>query len=256
MPEQERDDLPSRRSPWILARMQPPVPPEATQAFAGLAELVYAGGTADQVLTAIVHAAVDVVPGCDHACISTLSAPRALSTRAASDDVARLMDQLESEAGEGPCLDSILEDSFQRDGDIATHSTWPRLAELTLARTPVRSMVGYRLVPEAGAPSAFNLFGDEPDALTEAGADVGAVLASFTSVALTAVEHRHEAENLRRGLQSNREIGKAVGLLMAAHSITDEEAFELLRHASSRTNTRLADLARRVTESHQRPPGE
>jgi len=219
-------------------------------AVAGLSELVYAGSSADEVLKALVTVAVDVIPGCDHASISTLTAPRTLTTRAASDDVAGLMDELETRAGEGPCLDSILEDSFQRDDDIATRSTWPRLAELTLAQTPVRGMVGYRLVVEGGAASALNVFADQPGALTDTAADMGAVLAGFTSVALTAVEQRNVAENLRRGLQSNREIGKAIGLLMAAHSVTDDEAFALLREASSRTNTRLAVLAERITASH------
>ncbi len=232
----------------------PMPPPEARQAFAGLAELVYGATSVDEVLGAIVTTAVDVVPGCDHACISTLTAPRTLTTRAATDDIARTMDQLENEAGEGPCLDSILEDSFQRDEDITVRSTWPVLAKLTLAQTPVRGMIGYRLLPDGGAPSALDLFADTPGAFTDAAADVGAVLASFTSVALAALEQRHTAENLRRGLESNREIGKAIGLLMATHSISDEEAFTLLRQASSRTNTRLADLAKRIADSHRGDP--
>jgi hypothetical protein len=231
--------------------MPVPVPPEARRAFASLSELVYAGSSADEVLGAIVQVAVEVVPGVDHACVSTLTAPRTLTSRAASDEVALLMDQLENEASEGPCLDSILEDSFQRDDDIATRSTWPRLAELTLARTPVRGMIGYRLLPDTGTASALNLFSDQPGALTDEAADIGAVLAAFTSVALTAIEQRSAAENLRRGLESNREIGKAIGLLMATHRISDTEAFELLRKASSRTNTRLALLAQRIADGHR-----
>jgi hypothetical protein len=230
--------------------MPQPVPPEATRAFSGLAELVYAGSSTDEILAAIVELAVDLVPGCDHACISTLTAPRTLTTRAASDEVARRMDALETEAGEGPCLDSILEDSFQRDEDIATRSTWPLLAELTLAQTPVRGMIGYRLRADTTAPHALNLFSDTPLSFTDEAADVGAVLAAFTGVALAAVEQRRTAESLRRGLESNREIGKAIGLLMATHRISDVEAFELLRQASSRTNTRLAVLAQRIARSH------
>ena len=80
---------------------------------------------------------------------------------------------------------------------------------------------------------------------------MGAVLAAFTSVALAAAERQTSAENLRRGLESNREIGKAIGLLMAAHKINDEEAFHLLRSASSRTNTKLATLAGTINASHR-----
>ena len=231
--------------------MQTPIPREATEAFASLAKLVYAGTGSTEVLEAICRAAVDIIPGADHACISTLDADEQLHTQASSDDIASLMDRLESEAGEGPCLDSILEDSVQHDADITNATQWPKLAELTLARTPVRGMVGYQLLEGLGARAAFNVFSDTPGALTEEAADVGAVLAAFTSVALAAVEQKANAENLRRGLDSNREIGKAVGLLMAAHSVSDEEAFHILRAASSRTNTKLAALAEKINASHR-----
>jgi hypothetical protein len=231
--------------------MQTPIPREATEAFASLAKLVYAGSGSAEILDAICRAAVDVIPGADHACISTLDDNEQLHTQASSDDVARLMDRLESEAQEGPCLDSIVEDSVQHDADITNETKWPRLAELTLSRTPVRGMVGYQLMDGLGSRAAFNVFSDTPGALTQEAADVGAVLAAFTSVALAAAERQTNAENLRRGLESNREIGKAVGLLMAAHKVSDEEAFHILRSASSRTNTKLAELADKINESHR-----
>jgi hypothetical protein len=227
------------------------IPHEATEAFASLAALVYAGTDAQEVLDAICRTALHIIPGADHTSISTLRPDRSLHTRASSDDVARLMDDLETEAGEGPCLDSILEDSIQRDADITRDSTWPRLAELTLARTPVRGMIGYRLGQGTDARSALNVFSDTPGALTQQSADSGAVLAAFTSVALAAAEQKASAENLRKGLASNREIGKAIGLIMAAHSVSDVEAVEILRSASTRTNTRLADVAEEVNGSHR-----
>ena len=66
-----------------------------------LAELVYTGSSSQEVLDAICRAAVDIVPGADHACISTLEKDQQLRTRAANDDIARLMDRLESEARKG-----------------------------------------------------------------------------------------------------------------------------------------------------------
>ncbi len=38
---------------------------------------------------------------------------------------------------------------------------------------------------------------------------------------------------------------------MAAHKVSDEEAFQILRSASSRTNTKLAALADKINESHR-----
>jgi hypothetical protein len=228
-----------------------PVPREATEAFAALAKLVYAGSGSQEVLDAICHTAVEIIPGADHACISTLGKDQQLETQASSDEVASLMDRLESEAHEGPCVDSIVDDSVQYDADITVACKWPRLAELTLSRSPVRGMVGYQLLDGLDSRAAFNVFSDTPGALTQESADVGAVLAAFTSVALAAAQRQASADTLRRGLESNREIGKAVGLLMAAHQVSDEEAFQILRTASSRTNTKLAELAGRINASHR-----
>lgn len=224
---------------------------ESARAFGTLAELVYRQADSEAVLDAIVSTAVSVVPGADHACISTLDGEMRLNTRAASDDVARLMDRLETEAAEGPCLDSITADSVQHSADIRTHAKWPTLTALTLERTPVRGMIGYQLLTEAGGPSAFNVFSDRAGALDERAVDIGAVLAAFASVVLSAIERHENAEHLRRGLHSNREIGKAVGLLMAAHDIGDDEAFDLLRTASSHTNNKLYLVAEGVTSSHR-----
>jgi AmiR/NasT family two-component response regulator len=56
------------------------------------------------------------------------------------------------------------------------------------------------------------------------------------------------------GLLSNREIGKAVGMLMLLHNMTEDEAFDLLRRYSQSLNIKLADVARQVIESRGRMP--
>ena len=82
------DAVPGGRGSGDTDPMETRIPREATEAFAALAELVYAGTGSDEILTAICQTAVDVIPGADHACISTLDANEQLRTRAASDDVA------------------------------------------------------------------------------------------------------------------------------------------------------------------------
>jgi AmiR/NasT family two-component response regulator len=80
------------------------------------------------------------------------------------------------------------------------------------------------------------------------------VLSAFASVALMSVANRDRAESLRRGLESNREVGKAIGLLMAAHKIGSQEAFEVLRKASNDMNMKLTAVAREVVENAERRP--
>lgn len=52
--------------------------------------------------------------------------------------------------------------------------------------------------------------------------------------------------NLQAALQSNRRIGMAIGILMAVRKISDDEALELLRQASSRRNVKLRLVAEDV----------
>jgi len=69
-------------------------------------------------------------------------------------------------------------------------------------------------------------------------------LACLRNFALDEAENR--SASLERALTSNRQIGAAVGILMAMHQLTSERAFALLREASNKSNRRLRDVADQV----------
>ncbi len=62
-----------------------------------------------------------------------------------------------------------------------------------------------------------------------------------------------EAANLRRALDHSRDIGAAVGVLMALRKVSREEAFDLLRRASQDQNRKLSDLALDVLNTGELP---
>jgi AmiR/NasT family two-component response regulator len=62
-----------------------------------------------------------------------------------------------------------------------------------------------------------------------------------------------EAAHLRRALDHSRDIGAAVGVLMALRKVTREEAFELLRRASQDQNRKLHQLALDVVITGELP---
>lgn len=221
-------------------------------AFEQLAAVIYASADYDGINSALVSAAVELVDGCTHASLMLRGPQDSFRTVAASDDVARQVDELERRHHEGPCVDAIIETAPQLVEDFATDDQYPTLAAAVVARTPVRSAAGFRLVVEDSKVGALNLFSDEPGGLDERSVDQGIVLASFATVALSAVNSRLQAATLARGLDSNREIGKAVGLMMAFHKVGDEEAFALLRKASQDMNMKIAEVARQVVEHHNK----
>jgi hypothetical protein len=223
--------------------------PASAEVFARLAEVVYVSDDYTGVYEAIVRAAPRLVEGCDHASLMLRRDGR-FFTAASSDEVAATVDAHERDVGEGPCLDAIMDDSVFHDADLTDGSPWPRLAERVLAETPVRSMAGFRIRTGDEKSGALNLFSDAPGGLTARAVDQGIVLASFISVALVAAHERRSARTLRAGLDSNREIGKAMGLLMAFHKVGDDEAFAMLRRASQDLNIKLGAVARQIVDHH------
>jgi hypothetical protein len=58
-----------------------------------------------------------------------------------------------------------------------------------------------------------------------------------------------KADNLDVALQSSRNIGAAIGILMSLHKISQTQAFDLLCVASQRSNRKLRDLALEVVDT-------
>jgi hypothetical protein len=221
--------------------------------FAALAEIIYQGSDAKEMYAAICVAATLTVRGCDHASLLVRENDRYV-TVGASDRIAQQIDEMERRAGDGPCIDAIEEETPQIDADLTSPSLWPKLAAILVEETPVRGAMGFRLLVDKRKGAALNLFSDTPNLFDAESAGRAAVLASFASVAINAVAKGEDSASLRRGLLSNREIGKAVGMLMMLHQMTEDQAFDLLRQHSQALNIKLAEVARAVIDNRGHLP--
>lgn len=221
----------------------------ASALFGDLAAIVYARADFENVYRAICGSAPRLVDGCDHASLMVVENGRFV-TVAVSDDTARRVDDLERANREGPCLDAVVDETPQLEPDLTSASQWPQLARQVLRDTSVRGVAGFRMIIEQDKVGALNLFSDKSGALNMASANQGIILASFAAVALAAVGRQETADTLAGGLDSNREIGKAIGLLMAFHKVSDVAAFEILRHASQDMNLKISEIARQVVDHH------
>jgi transcriptional regulator with GAF, ATPase, and Fis domain len=220
--------------------------------FSALAEIIYHGSESSQIYAAICVAATLVVTGCDHASLLVRRDGRYV-TVGASDGIAQRVDDMERLAGDGPCVDAIEEEAPQIESDLTTPNQWPQLAKRMIAETPVRGAMGFRILVDKRKTGALNLFSDTAGIFNTESAGQAIVLASFASVAINAVAQGEDVSTLRRGLLSNREIGKAVGMLMMLHGVDEQNAFDILRRYSQDLNIKLADVARSVIESRGKP---
>ena len=65
---------------------------------------------------------------------------------------------------------------------------------------------------------------------------------------------RREA-HLERKAASRDLIGRAKGIVMSPRHVTDDEAFALLREASSRLNIKMTNVAQQVNDTGELPHG-
>lgn len=221
--------------------------------FVDIARQFEAAPTPAETQARITRAAVDTVPGCAHASISLVRRPGPVTTVAPTDDVPARVDRIQYETDEGPCLEAIRDHEVVVIDDLAEDGRWPRFAARAAVETPVRSILAARLFVQDDTIGALNLFAERPHAFDDHDEAVATILAGHAALAVSAARDKQQAEQLDQALRSNREIGVAMGVIMARGGLTREQAFTLLREASQRLNVKLRDLAADVADTGRLP---
>ena len=222
---------------------------EVAEAMRSLSTEV-AANEQDSPLQRLVSVAVERVPGTRWASVSHLRAGR-FTTPASTDEAATHADALQYQIGSGPCVDAALDDSVYVTGDAAADSRWPTWGQRVASEVGVRSVFAQRLHLLDGSEliASLNIYSDQHSAFDAHAVGMGLVLATHAASVLSETIAKDRAANLERALESNREIGVAMGILMHQHRLTRAQAFDLLRVASQDTNRKLADVAADVADT-------
>jgi GAF domain-containing protein len=201
----------------------------------------------EELLERALAMAVDIVPGCEQAGISLLQ-NRVVETPASFGSLARECDKLQERLGDGPCVTALLEADIIRIDNIHTDKRWPEFAGA--AQAGLGSMLACRLATQRDKLGALNMYSSEPDAFSEESEAMAVGYAAHVSLALSALDRE---ANLRRALQSRELIGQAMGILMERHRITASQAFDVMVHASQRTNVKLRAIADELVRTGSLP---
>jgi ANTAR domain len=193
------------------------------------------------------------VPHTIGAGLTLISGDRPPRTLAASSELPARVDAIEFETGEGPCLEAIEDDDITRADDLTIDERWPKFSERTVRETPIRSMFGARIFLGGDDRGALNFYAPEPGAFTELDLGIGAVFCTLSSLALHNVLAHEKTMNLEVALESSRQIGIAMGILMSSRLITADQAFNELRQASQRLQRKVREIALEVTETGTLP---
>jgi hypothetical protein len=222
---------------------------QLAEAFTSLEQHLSPASSAENVLTSITEYGLRLVESAGHAAITRGRAGK-FTTVAATSEVPLRVDAIQYELGYGPCVDAIVDNTVYRTGDLRSEPRWPGFGPRAADEAGVLSMLSFRMFLEGDDLIAgLNFYSGKPDAFDEKDNTFGLLLATHGALALTALNRGEAAAQLARALESNREIGVAMGVLMARHKITREQAFNLLRVASQHTHRKLAAIAADVADT-------
>ncbi len=221
--------------------------------FCSLARLVARPDRAGIDPVRVVEVAAARVPHAGH-CALTLQRDGARPvTLAATDDLPRRVDQLQYAAGQGPCLDASHGDRIVRADDLLTDPRWPDFAARCVETTGVRSMLCLHLAPSSGDRAAINFYATQPYSFTGMEVNAASLIAPFAALATEQCLRDEDAANFQAALDSSRQIGRAVGILMARRLVSSEEGFAMLRSTSQHLNRKLRDVAAEVELTGELP---
>ncbi|GAA4995648.1 hypothetical protein GCM10023317_24940 [Actinopolymorpha pittospori] len=176
-----------------------------------------------------------------------------------SDERARLADQVQYDAGEGPCLEAMWSGAVVDVDDDEAARWWGRYHDHA-REAGIHSMLSIPLEGvDRRSVGALNLYGERPNAFT--GADIQRAEWCARDATRTVAHWLRKAgeAEVRKGLEgaviTRTLVEEAMGILMAQHHWDAPRAFGWLRHLSGNDARRLHEVASDVIrEATRRPP--
>lgn len=170
------------------------------------------------------------------------------ATAASSDERARVMDELQS-AYEGPCLTAMDKLTSVMVPDLLREHRWPAYVDAA-SDQGLRSILSVPLLVEGDTRAALNLYSERAKAFSDDDVERAEVFASHAAkslrLALKIAQLSDARNDLAAAMQSRTVIDLAVGAIMAQNSCSQDEAFTILRTASSNRNIKLRHLAESI----------
>lgn len=173
----------------------------------------------------------------------------ALRVVAASSERTRLLELLQLQHDEGPCLESFYTGLPVSLPDLAAAERWPRFTTAA-ATAGFRSVEALPMRLRDTVIGALGLFCTAPGPLEPATLRLARALGDVATIGIVqarTIQRQEElAEQLQTALTSRVIIEQAKGVIAERHELDMEQSFALLRRTARSTNRRLSDLAHDV----------
>jgi putative methionine-R-sulfoxide reductase with GAF domain len=186
----------------------------AVEPFGKIARLFAAADDVQEVLQEVVRLAVEHLDACEFAGISLVDGRR-ITSPASTNEAAALVDNIQADTDQGPCLDAIKEHEVFQTGDLTTEQRWPEFAARAHAETGARSILSLRLFMETDTFGSLNLYSTASNAFDASDVALGEVFASHAAVALQSARSNTEVVALQRSMLPDA-LPEVSGISLAA----------------------------------------
>jgi GAF domain-containing protein len=224
------------------------IPGDFAATLADLARSWRSESQPEPALAAIVRGATVAVPGVHFAGITMPGEGRTPATVAGTDVAFGRLEDLQRRLGEGPGLDTVRTRDTVRTDDLTADPRWPALGRAT-AGLGIRSVLSVHLYVLGRSLGALGLVSSRPAAFDDGTEQMAALFAAHAAVAL---ESLRQELGLRTAVDGRDVIGRAKGILMQRHRISDEAAFAMLVRASRDADMKLREVAEHVVAHLER----
>ena len=221
--------------------------------LADLARLREEDVDASATLRRIVDHATTLVAGCTGAGLTVLAGGGHEVAATTDDRVERCHAVQFDTGGQGPAREAMRFREPRRSDDLDEEERWPDFVR-TAREAGFRSCLALPLPSDRYGASALNLYAEEPGTFRGTTFDVALLFAAQGGVALDNAEayrrSQQLAAHLHETLTTRSLIERAKGVLMGLHSVSSEDAYQLLRRESQHSHRKVRDVALALLRQH------
>jgi GAF domain-containing protein len=219
-----------------------------------LADLRTSPATVEEALERVVESA-DALFQVDGTALMLVDRDQVLRNLAVSDRRAALLETLQAEHGEGPCVDAFDDKQPVWSDHLGREDRWPEFSAAA-ARRGLLAVLASPIPYSDQAVGVVTVFASGQHQWTEAEREA---IVAFTELValliLNAMEARDRsrlAGELQVALDSRVAIEQAKGVLVGRHGLTTRQAFERLRRQARDQRRPLPEVARDVVSAAER----
>jgi GAF domain-containing protein len=179
-------------------------------------------------------------------CAVTVARPKRPAATGAGSQRTFELEELQAEAGEGPCITAMSGARTVYVRDVARESRWPDFGQAAAERGYV-AVLAVPIGLDDGCRAALSFYATHRSGFTESeiftAEDFARQVSMPLRLALRIGRLQEARDDLESAMKSRTVIDMAIGVVMAQNRCRPDEAFTLLRKASNARNTKVREVA-------------